>query len=83
MSDNGDFWMGYMMGSGENESGGSGGNGGGIIAVLSMAGGFLLNVLFYTTFGIEIEEIPGLLLIITWIIGSVIVAAFISFILDQ
>lgn len=83
MSDNRDFWMGYMMGSGENESGGSGGNGGGIIAVLSMAGGFLLNVLFYTTLGIETDEIPGLLLVIGWIIGSGIVAAFISFILDQ
>lgn len=69
MSD--DFWRGYMMGSSEGESGSSGGGDGStFIAILTVIGGLVLEALFFTIFGIDVDDVPTFFLVIGWIAGS-------------
>lgn len=75
--DDRDFWLGYMMGIGEGECGGSGGgDGSGILAVLSVVGGLVLEALFFTLLDVEVSDVPTFLLLVGWIIG-VFVAYFV------
>ena len=73
MHDNDDFLLGYMLGSSEHDShSSSGGDGSGIIAVLCVVGGLVLEALFFTLLNIEISNVPAILLVIGWMIGSAI-----------
>ena len=73
MHDNDDFLLGYMFGSSEHDNHSSGGGDGiGIIAVLCVVGGLVLEALFFTLFNIEVSDVPAILLAIGWMIGSAI-----------
>lgn len=81
MSDR-DFWRGYMMGSSESGSGsGSSGRGDGstFIAILSVIGGLVLEAIFFTLFGIEVENVPAFFLLIGWAVGSIIANVVLEF----
>ncbi len=78
MSD--DFWRGYMMGSSENDSGSSGGGDGStIIAILTVIGGLVLEAIFFTTLGIEVEDVPTFFLVLGWIVGSCVAYVVLEF----
>ena len=71
MFDNGDFFLGYMMGSSENDDYSSGGgDGSGIKAILCVVGGLVLEALFLTMLEVEVSEIPAILLALGWILCS-------------
>lgn len=71
--DDRDFWLGYMMGSTEGENGSSGGgDGSGILAVLSVVGGLVLEAIFLTILDIEVSDVPVFLLLVGWAIGMFI-----------
>ena len=73
MFDNGDFFLGYMMGSSENGSSG-GGSGSGMMLFFCAIGGFILECLFLIVFDIEVADMPAIFTVIGWIICSSIVA---------
>ena len=70
MHDNDDFWLGYMLGSSDDCNSSGGGDGSGIKAVLCVIGGLVLEALFLTMFNIEVSDVPTILLVIGWMIGS-------------
>lgn len=75
MNNSDDFWMGYMMGSCDNDDQSSGGGDPSVIlAVLCVVGGLVLEALFLTAFQIEASDVPGILLLIGWGIGMSLLA---------
>lgn len=57
---------------------GSGGGEGTFKAIISVVSGLFLQVLLYMALGIDVDDVPGLLILILWIIISSIIAVFLE-----
>jgi hypothetical protein len=69
-----DNYIKYNLSRGKKVGCGGGGGGDGLSDFLCMIAGFLELFAFFKLFDLEVEDVPGIIIIILWIVFSLITA---------
>ena len=79
-SDAFDHYVDYKLSGGNNESSGrsSGGGMSTFGAILCVIAGLVEQSVIYTALDIEVDDVPGIIIVILWVVFSVVTAMIVS-----